>query len=103
MEPANSIIKKLGGEAAVSALLTEAAVRLAQPELNLSYTAPYRWQYARDKGGTDGLIPQRYHPLLLEYARSQGIPLAAEEFLPPSPNLSPQDSEPASEPERQAS
>lgn len=93
MEPAHSIIKKLGGEAAVAKITGTA------------YTAPYRWQHARDKGGAGGLIPQRYHPVLLDYARAQGIPLAAEEFLPPTGEspLSPQDGEPAAEAERQAS
>lgn len=90
MEPAHSIIKKLGGEAKVMEITGTA------------YTAPYRWQHAREKGGTDGLIPQRYHPVLLEYARSQGIPLAAEEFLPPSPDTAPTEGQ-DTEPERAAS
>lgn len=70
LEPAASIIRKLGGEASVSKITDTA------------YTAPYRWQHAKDKGGTDGLIPQRYHPMLLAYARENSIPLTAEEFLP---------------------
>lgn len=71
MEPASTIIKKLGG-AAVVAKITGTA-----------YTAPYRWQHARANGGTDGLIPQRYHPVLLEYARANEIPLSPAEFLSP--------------------
>jgi hypothetical protein len=70
MEPASSIIKKLGGEAIVAAI-TETA-----------YTAPYRWQAPRAKGGTGGTIPQRYHRVLLDYARSKDIPLTAADFLP---------------------
>lgn len=70
MEPASTIIRKLGGEAAVSRITDTA------------YTAPYRWQHPRDRGGTDGVIPQRHHPALLAYARSKGISLKAEEFLP---------------------
>lgn len=70
MEPASTIIKKLGGEAVVSKI-TETA-----------YTAPYRWQQPRAKGGTDGLIPQRHHPKLLTYARENDIPLSPAEFLP---------------------
>lgn len=46
-----------------------------------SFTAPYRWQHAREKGGTGGLIPQRYHRTLLEYAQQNQIELAADEFL----------------------
>lgn len=70
LEPAASIVRKLGGEAVVSRV-TETAL-----------TAPYRWQHAKDKGGTDGLIPQRHHPALLAYARDNNIVLTAEEFLP---------------------
>lgn len=71
MQPAKTIIDKLGGEAVVS--------RVTQT----AFTAPYRWQYPRDKGGTDGLIPQKHHRTLIDYAREQGIDLKAEEFLPP--------------------
>lgn len=70
MEPASTIIKKLGGEAKVSEI-TETA-----------YTAPYRWQQPRSKGGTDGLIPQRHHPRLLAYAQENQIELDASDFLP---------------------
>jgi hypothetical protein len=68
--PASIIIARLGGEAIV-ALITGTA-----------YTAPYRWQAARRKGGTGGLIPQRHHRRLIDYARAKGIPLSADEFLP---------------------
>jgi hypothetical protein len=70
MEPAKSIIRKLGGEVAVAAITKTAS------------TAPYRWQYSREKGGTDGLIPQRYHRTLLDYAAANGVDLRAEDFLP---------------------
>lgn len=70
MEPASGIIKKFGGEAAIASITGTA------------YTAPYRWQASRDKGGTDGLIPQRYHQLLLDQARARNIDLRAEDFLP---------------------
>ena len=69
MNPAQQIIARLGGEAQVSSITGTA------------YTAPYRWQAARAKGGTGGLIPQRHHRRLIDYARAKGIPLAAEEFL----------------------
>lgn len=69
MEPARSIIERLGGEAAVSKITGTA------------YTAPYRWQHPRIKGGTGGMIPQRYHRGLLDYARERGIALSADDFL----------------------
>lgn len=74
MEPASSIIHKLGGEAVVA------------QSLGTAFTAPYRWQYSKEKGGTDGLIPQKHHPALLALAREQGTDLSAEDFLPPSPH-----------------
>jgi hypothetical protein len=72
MEPAYTIIKRLGGEAAVSRATGTA------------YTAPYRWQHPVDKGGTGGLIPQKHHPALLEFARRHGKELAPADFLPPA-------------------
>ena len=72
MEPARTIIKRLGGEAVVARIT------------NMAFTAPYRWQHSRAKGGTDGLIPQKHIPTLLEYARQNGIELSANDFLPVS-------------------
>lgn len=69
MEPATSIIERLGGEALV-ATATKTAL-----------TAPYRWQASKTKGGTGGLIPQRHHQTLLNYAKDKGIPLEAADFL----------------------
>jgi hypothetical protein len=69
MEPARTIIEKLGGEAAVSKITGTA------------YTAPYRWQQPRSKGGTDGRIPQKHIPGLLAYARDHQIPVTAADFL----------------------
>jgi hypothetical protein len=70
MEPAATIIGKLGGAKIVAAITGRAT------------TAPYRWQYARQKGGTGGLIPQKYHRLLLDYAWQHGIALRATDFMP---------------------
>lgn len=49
-----------------------------------SFTAPYRWQYERERGGTGGTIPQKYHRTLLNYAHEHEIPLSADDFLPES-------------------
>lgn len=70
MEPARTIIERFGGPAVVSQITGTA------------YTAPYRWQHAREKGGTGGLIPQKHHLRLLEHARANGIELSASDFLP---------------------
>lgn len=70
MEPASSIIEKLGGEAVVRRITGTA------------FTAPYRWQHAKEKGGTGGTIPQKYHRLLLEHALAHNVQLTAADFLP---------------------
>lgn len=70
MNPAAEIVEKLGGPKVVARVTGRAS------------TAPYRWQYEKDKGGTGGLIPQKYHRALLDYARDNKIALSAEEFLP---------------------
>lgn len=72
MEPAKTIIKRLGGEAKVAEITGTA------------FTAPYRWQHPREKGGTGGTIPQKHHRTLIDYARANGIPLSTDEFLAPS-------------------
>ena len=69
MEPAKSIIAKLGGEAEVARITGTA------------YTAPYRWQYSIAKGGTGGRIPQKHAIALLAHARVHGIEIGAEEFF----------------------
>lgn len=77
-EPAHSIIKLLGGEAVV-AEITKRAI-----------TAPYRWQQPISKRGTGGLIPQKHHPRLLEYARQIGANLSPADFLAsPPPGATP--------------
>ena len=71
MEPATTIIRKLGGEATVAGIAGTAL------------SAPYRWQHEKSRGGTGGTIPQAHHRALLDYADAHGIALKAEEFLLP--------------------
>jgi hypothetical protein len=71
LEPAKSVIERLGGEEAVAAATGTA------------YTAPYRWQYPRERAGGGGQIPQKHHPVLLAYARTNNIKLSSDDFLPP--------------------
>lgn len=68
LEPAASIIKKLGGYAKVTEIL------------GCGKTAPYSWTYPRSSGGTDGQIPQRHHRPLLDYASKNNIDLRSEHF-----------------------
>jgi hypothetical protein len=71
MEPAQTIITKLGGVSVVAAALGVHRTRVSN------------WQRPREKGGTGGLVPQRHHRALLDFALERGKALTAEEFLPP--------------------
>lgn len=70
MEPAASIIKKLGGPGAVAEFLGTAK------------NAPYRWTYARERGGTGGIIPHWHHEALLRMASEKGLHLSPADFFP---------------------
>ena len=70
MEPATTIISKLGGVAAVAELT------------RVHRTRVYKWMAARDTGGTGGRIPQRYQAtLLLEARRLCHDDITAEMFV----------------------
>lgn len=69
MEPAASIIKKLGGYEVV-AQVTGTAI-----------TAPYRWTHTIEKGGTGGFIPRKYHQRLLDHAKATEVELRPEDFV----------------------
>ena len=69
--PAHSIIQRLGGEKAVSAITKTA------------YTAPYRWQSDKSKGGAGGCIPAKHIPTLIQAAQANGIKLSLDDFFEP--------------------
>lgn len=69
MEPARTIIERLGGPAKVAEITGTAL------------TAPYRWQVAVEKGGTGGFIPRKYHRQILDFAGANEIDIAASDFL----------------------
>lgn len=71
LEPAQTIISRLGGPAVVAKLVSVHRTRVSN------------WKRPREKGGTGGMIPQQYHRTLLDHAEQNDIPLAAEDFLPP--------------------
>jgi hypothetical protein len=79
LEPARSIIERFGGPSALAGILGVHRTRVSN------------WQRERLKGGTGGLIPQRYHPTLLSYAGQHGIVLEPGDFLP-TPPTAPEDS-----------
>ncbi|WP_298704586.1 hypothetical protein [uncultured Variovorax sp.] len=78
MEPARTIIELLGGEAEVA--------RIA----GVAITAPYRWQAAKAKGGTGGMVPHWHIGKLLEHAAANGIELTAASFAPVFPVAQPE-------------
>ena len=69
MEPASRIIKLLGGEPTVAKIT------------GTTVTAPYRWQYPRERGGTAGQIPGKHIPPLLARAKALGLALTADDFF----------------------
>ncbi len=70
MEPAHSIIVKLGGPSVVASVVGVHRTRVSN------------WRRPREKGGTGGTIPQGHHLNLIDYAASIGITLTAQDFLP---------------------
>lgn len=82
MEPAQTIIKKLGGPSAVAEVVGIHRTRVSS------------WQRSRETGGTGGRIPQNHISALLEHARAKGLALTADDLLRTGP------SDLASEPER---
>ena len=75
LEPANSIIEKIGAD-----------IIAAAADVHLSRV--YRWRIDKDKGGTGGLIPIDHIRPIISVASERGIPLSADDFLPPSPKRS---------------
>ena len=68
-KPAASIIQILGGLNPVS----EAA--------GVSVTSVQRWRLPREKGGTDGFVPRKYHSKLILAAAEKGITLPLAAFV----------------------
>ncbi len=67
--PAERVITKLGGEAAVAKMA------------GVDVSRVYRWTYAKEQGGTDGRIPTKHQQALLDHAREQGIDLTPADFF----------------------
>lgn len=72
MEPAITIITRLGGPTEVARVLGVHRTRVSN------------WKRARAVGGTNGMIPQKHIPALLRLASTKGVDLSATDFLPPA-------------------
>jgi hypothetical protein len=70
MEPADSIIQKLGGPSEVAKIVGVHRTRVSN------------WKRPRNRGGTGGRVPQNHIPALLAYARDNGIGLGPADFIP---------------------
>lgn len=77
MEPASRIIALLGGPSAVA------------EEVGIHRTRVSMWQASREKGGTNGLIPYRHIPAILEMARKKGVDIGPADFIPTEGHDSP--------------
>lgn len=72
MEPAQSIIKKLGGPDKVADIC------------GVHRTRVFAWKRKKVERGTGGVIPMKHIPVLLAHAASSGVDLSASDFIPPA-------------------
>lgn len=70
MEPANTIIKRMGGAAEVAKI---AGVQRA---------SVYKWTWSKDRGGTGGLIPMNKIADLIAATADTDCPLTFADFAP---------------------
>jgi hypothetical protein len=69
MEPASTIIQKLGGPSVVAGVVGIHRTRVSS------------WKRSRASGGTDGRVPQDHIETLIAYAREKGIDLSLADFF----------------------
>lgn len=48
----------------------------------VSTTSVYRWDHAKEKGGSGGLVPVTYHRPILDGATAEGIAITTNDFFP---------------------
>ena len=70
MEPAETVIIKLGG----AQVIAEA--------LGLSTKQVHCWSYPRERGGTGGIIPSKHQPKLLALAKRLRKKLHPSDLIP---------------------
>ncbi len=70
LQPAASIVQKLGGPSVVAKVAGVHRTRVSN------------WMRPRSAGGTGGRVPQDHHRALLDYAKQQSVELTAEDFIP---------------------
>lgn len=68
LEPARSVVTKLGG------------VRATARILSIAPSAVSRWMAKRDNKGTGGVVPQKHWKALLSYAKKERITLSESDL-----------------------
>lgn len=68
LEPAKSVIEKVGG------------VEVAAKVTGKHISRIYRWMYPAARGGTGGVVPHSDAMKLLDHARSNSIELSPDDF-----------------------
>ncbi|WP_454919246.1 carph-isopro domain-containing protein [Xanthobacter sediminis] len=86
MEPAASIIDRLGGPSKIS------------KQIGVHRTRVSNWKRARDAGGTGGIIPQKHIPGLIRMAQHEGVSLTVDDFFA-APHIPANDAAPAPAPQ----
>lgn len=82
-DPAYTVIKKLGG-------LENAALASGASESWVS-----RWRVSKDRRGTGGLIPSKYHSRILEWARENKKSLRPSDFFGAPSRRAPENPKPS--------
>lgn len=70
MEPAQTIVKALGGPNIVAKIAGVHRTRVSN------------WMRPKAAGGTGGVIPFKHVPVLLAAAKASAVDLSADDFLP---------------------
>lgn len=70
MEPAQTIITKFGGYAAVARIC------------GVHRTRPWKWAQPKEKGGADGIIPREHAEKLIEAGKKIGFDVPPSAFVP---------------------
>jgi hypothetical protein len=77
LNPAYDLILKFGGPDGTLNQGIDAVATIT----GVNKTRVYRWMYPREKGGTDGLIPNKHAIKLIAHAREQRLAIDLEDFF----------------------
>jgi hypothetical protein len=72
---AERIFKKFGGASRLALLIKTAG-------FDINTASVYKWNYPRERGGSDGRIPTANWPMIMKAARLDGIIITSEDIDP---------------------